>query len=69
MNHEPEDLMPGIWQRVREKETVERFAACFMAQSGPGTLAVKLSISALCGLAMALMPLAVAAQGVVSGLL
>ena len=61
------DRMRGIWDRVREKETL---AAAGRALCGPdrGFFQPKLWISAACGLIVALAPIAGAA-GDLSGIL
>ncbi len=54
--------MNDIWRKVREKQTLEEAALRLRAdRASRGRLALKLSVSAAIGFAMALMPVAGAA--------
>jgi len=52
--------MDAIWERVREKQTLES-AAYRLLDQRRNTLALKLSLSAACGLIIVLLPITGAA--------
>ncbi len=53
--------MDAIWAKVAEKQSLETAARALLVRQD-GVWALKLSISAACGLLMALLPVAGAAQ-------
>lgn len=53
--------MQGIWEKVREKQALEA-AAQMLCEQSSGKLALKLAISAIGGLLVALLPAVGAAQ-------
>ncbi len=54
------ERMQGIWERVSKKEALS-LAGELLCEPMKGVVLLKLGISAACGLAMALTPIAVAA--------